>query len=290
MNNVANQFPYTGLSPRQNNQPDFQSASYTREQSFRSQENLDTGLVIQTRDGDQVTLTSNSFSQMDAYMYDSKGVIQADGMTAAYSQSQREITLASGQSFSFSVQGDLSEDEMEDIEAILKGLDGVIAEMKDGDMSGALDKALEMGGYDTVSSFAADISYQRSYQMSSAVSATTTQVLPANEKAAEVPVESPVSKGNKNGFDLDFDKFFRKMMKQFEAHEDKQIGLAKDPINKLFGHHLEKLEDGDDTAGKIYNVLEKAMNKIDSLIEKMMDKTGLESDDKNLETEAGDDD
>lgn len=277
MNNISNQFPLAGLSNRQNPLSDYRSASYVREQSIKSQESLDTGLVIQTKDGDQVTLTSNSFSQMDAYMYDSKGIIQTDSGTAAFSHNVREVTLASGQSFSFTVEGELSEDELEDIDSIIKGLDGVISEMKDGDMSGALDKALNMGNYDTVSSFAADISYQRSYEMSSAVTATATQFQPAAEKvpkdqeniaatAAGPAPELNAFQGKKKGI-MDFDKFFKKMVKQFEAHEDKQVGLAKDPINKLFKHHLDEIGKDDDASKAIYSALETAMNEIDSLIQ-----------------------
>lgn len=279
MNNITSQFPLAGFSSRQAPLSEFRSAGYVKEQSYRSQESLNTGLVIQTKDGDQVTLTSNSFSEMDAYMYDSKGVVQTDSGTAAFSHNVREVTLASGQSFSFTVEGDLSEEELEDIDSIIQGLDGVISEMKDGDMSGALDKAINIGNFDTVSSYAADISYQRSYEMSSAVSATATQFQPAAEQSSEEqPLAAPAAEsspelnpfqGKKKGL-MDFDKFFKKMIKQFEAHEDKQIGLAKDPINKLFKHHLDEIGQDDDASGSIYSALETAMNDIDSLIQEKM--------------------
>ncbi|WP_136808985.1 hypothetical protein [Desulfosediminicola flagellatus] len=279
MNNITSQFPLAGFSSRQAPLSDFRSAGYAKEQSYRSQESLNTGLVIQTKDGDQVTLTSNSFTEMDAYMYDSKGVVQTDSGSAAFSHNVREVTLASGQSFSFTVEGDLSEDELEDIDSIIQGLDGVISEMKDGDMSGALDKALNIGSFDTVSSYAADISYQRSYEMSSAVAATATQFQPAAEEAPEEQrLAAPVAEsspelspfnGKKRGL-MDFDTFFKKMIKQFEAHEDKQIGLAKDPINTLFKHHLDEIGKDDDSSGSIYSALETAMNDIDSLIQEKM--------------------
>jgi hypothetical protein len=276
MNNIAHQLPYSALPSRQSNVPDFRSSTYTREQSLKTQESLDTGLVIQTKDGDMVTLTANSYSQMDAYMYDSKGFVQNDSGSAAFSFSQREVTLISGQSFSFSVEGDLSEDELADIDAIIQGLDGVIAEMKEGDISGAMDKALNMGSFDTVSSFAADISYQQSYEMSSAVTATATErqsataaqpqgqtfSVPPSESAPEV---NP-TRGNTRDL-LDFDSFFKKMIKQFEALEDKQLALAKDPINKLFKHHLDEIGKDDDASGSIYTTLESAMKDIDSLLE-----------------------
>lgn len=276
MNNIAHQFPYSALPSRQSNVPDFRSSTYTREQSFKAQESLDTGLVIQTKDGDMVTLTSNSFSAMDAYMYDSKGVVQTESGTAAFSLNQREVTLVSGQSFSFSVEGNLSEDELADIDSLIKGLDGVISEMKEGDIFGAMDKALNLGNFDTVSSFSADISYKQSYEMSSAVTATATQIQPVNEETSEqhnlsaVPSESAPEispgRGRKRGL-LDFDSFFKKMVKQFEALEDKQLALAKDPVNKLFKHHLDEIGTDDDDSGSVYTTLESAMKDIDSLLQ-----------------------
>ncbi|WP_163338870.1 hypothetical protein [Desulfopila sp. IMCC35008] len=268
MSNITNQLPQMGLSPRHNSQPDTLSSAIVREQSVKYNENLDTDLVLETREGDKVTLSANSYSRMDAYLYDSKGMVQNETGTALYSESIREITLASGQSFSFTVEGNLNEDELADIESLLQGLDGVIHEMKQGDMFGALDEAMEMGGYESVASFEANISYQQSYQMSSAVAATTTQTLPAQgdggKPANDVDKSAP---GNHNKkFLADFDKFFEKLVKQFDNHDDKIVGLAKDPINKLFGHHLGKKDD-DDSASSIYQVLEEAMEKIDTLID-----------------------
>lgn len=278
MSNITDQHLPAGLSPRQNPLPNFRSAAYVREQAFSAHESLDTGLVIQTKEGDQVTLTSSSFAQMDAFLYDSKGMVQTESGTALVSQNYREISLASGQSFSFSVAGDLSEDELADIEAILKGLDEVISEMTEGDMFGAIDKALDMGGYDSVSSFAANISYQRSYAMSSAVAASTTQSFPTGEggveevnlPAPEVSPETEESRGGKNNPIADFDKFFKKVFNQLEAHGHNKLANAKNPINKLFDHHLAKTEELGDGKESVQSALETAREKINSLIEEMV--------------------
>ncbi len=282
MSNITGQFPLAGLSSRQNSLSDFHSTNYVKKQSFKSHESLNTGLVIQTKDGDQVTLSSNSFSEMDAFMYSNKGVVQTESGEVFYSQNQREITLASGQSFSFSVAGELSEDELEDIDALLKGLDGVISEMTQGDMSGAIGKALEMGDFDSVSSYAADIRYQRSYEMSSEVTATTTHALPATENvpeqkspAANASESSPgnhIAKGKKNSSIINFDRFLKKIVKQLEAHKEQQVSLAKNPIEKLFKHHLDEIGKNNDEAGSIHTTLEAAMEKIDALFEEMMGK------------------
>ncbi len=273
MNNISNQFPLMGLSSGQNSLPDFRSASYVKEQSLNTRESLDTGLVIHTKDGDQVTLTSSSFSQLDAFMYDSKGVVQTESGTALFGQNQRQISLASGQDFSFSVEGDLSEDELADIDALLKGLDGVISDMMSGDMSGAMANALSLGEFDTVSSFAADISYQYSYQMTSSVATTKTESVsgiengPGNKESSAapmIPAENKVSEKSNTSQFIDFDKFVRKLMKQLEVHDEKQVGLSKKPIEKLFNHHLDHLKEGED---HISRAMEKAKEKVDAFLE-----------------------
>lgn len=278
MNNINNQFPLTGLSNRQNSLADYRSAGYVKEQSFKSHENLDTDLVIHTKDGDVVTLTSNSYSQMDAYTYDSKGMVQTEEGTAAFSNSYREISLASGKSFSFTVEGDLSNAELKDIDNMLKGLDEVIYDVTTGDMNGAIEGALGLGGFDSFSAFSVDINYQQYVEVTSSMAATATQSIPANSNGVEQSKQpSPPQLAeteeqhpkNKPMF-LDFDKLFGKIIDQLDNHDEKIVGFAKDPINKLFKHHLGEMKNGEDKAAPLSQLIEKAMKKTDSFIDKMM--------------------
>lgn len=276
MNNMAIQSPLAELSSRHNSLADFRSSTYVREQSFRSHESLATDLVLQTKEGDQVTLRSNSFSQMDVFTYDSKGVVQTESEASVVGQSQRKIILASGESFSFTVEGQLNEAELEDIEAIVKGLDGVMSEMSQGDTSGALDKVMEMGSFRSVSAFAADITYQRSYEIRTEVASTATSTALVQEgvpgkKSLSAPGvgitdENSKSQGKKNGHFFDFDTIFKKLEKQLQLHGNKLLSNAQGPINKLFKHHLHELTQGNDGNGLIYSALESAMEDINSMI------------------------
>ncbi|WP_028584876.1 hypothetical protein [Desulfogranum mediterraneum] len=283
MSNMAAQAPLTAVPSRHNSLSDFQTSTYVREQSFRSDERLETGLVIQTKEGDQVTLNSSSFSQMDSFLYDSKGLVQTEAGTALFSQQQREISLASGHSFSFSVAGDLNEDELKDIEAILTGLDGVIAEMGQGDISGALDSALEMGGYDSVASFTADIHYQRSSELRSERTAATSQGQSIQEGPFREELPSPLPaepgsqaqppQGKNEGMPMDFAKLFHKMEQVLSHHGNSQLALAKNPMNKLFQHHLDQLGEEEEQGASTYAALESAMEEIGSLVEELAAKT-----------------
>jgi len=267
MNNITSNLSHAGLSHRQT-QADLYSSSYTSERTLSMRENLDTSMVIKTGEGDLVSINSNSYSSLDAATYDARGVLKADGMIAAYSQSERQISLASGESFSFTVQGELSEEEMADIESLLKGLDGVITELKDGDMAGTMERAMDLGGYDTLSAFSADISYEYSYQESSAVSSSEAYFLPSS-RGEQQPVPE-VDTQLKNNNLINFDRFMDKLLDKIDKHGEKQLQHANNPINLLFDHHLKKLEDDASEESKdIITALDKAVSTIDSLIEKL---------------------
>jgi len=229
---------------------DSQFSHYVKKQSFSAYESLDAGLTIKTREGDLVTLSSNTYSKLDAFLYNSKGILQTDAGKVAVTETQREITLASGESFTFSIAGDLNEQELKDVEAIVKGIDGVISEMAQGNMNDAVATALSMGGYDSIAAYAADITYEKSYAMTSEIEADQRGVAP---ETAVTP-----------------DEFFEKMAEMIKQLDEKLADKAQKPIEKLFGHHLGNMKgnsSGED--GSLYNEIENAGKKIDKLIEKI---------------------
>jgi len=274
MSSISNQSSTAGLSPRQNTLPDAQYSSYVRKQSFHAYESLDAGLTIKTKEGDLVTLTSSSTAELDAFMYDSKGVLQTDSGKAMVSQNIREITLTSGESFTFSVVGDLSEEELGDIEAIVKGIDEVISQMVQGDMDAAVSQALSMGGYDSVSMYAADITYQRSVSMTAEVQAQTIKPLP---EAEVMPKENTYFENHRprrkrhNSIN-DIDKFVEKMTKSLEKFEEKLVDKAHKPIDKLFRHHLEDVKQSKEEEISIYDAVDNARKQIEKMIDQMTGK------------------
>lgn len=242
MSSIQSQAASAGVSPRQNALSDSQFSSYVKKQSLSAYESLDAGLTIKTKEGDLVTLTSSSYSKLDAFLYNSKGVLQTDAGKVTATQNQREITLTSGDSFTFSVEGDLSEQELGDIEAIVKGIDEVISQMAGGNMDDAVAKALSMGGYDTVSMYAADITYQKSYQMTSEVQAETMK---------------------------NVDNYVEKMAERLAAHDDKLVGKAQKPVDTLFRHHLRNMRENNGEEKSIYNAIENARKQMEKMFEKM---------------------
>jgi len=236
-----------GPSLRQSALSDSQFSSYVKKQSYSAYESLDAGLTIKTREGDLVTLSSNTYSKLDAYMYDSRGVLQTDAGTVSVTRNQREITLESGESFSFSVSGNLSEEELLDIEAVVKGIDGVIAEMTAGDMDDALAAALSMGGFDTIEAYSADITHTKSYAVTTEIQAATSGIEDATTGSME--------------------NFFDRMAEKIGELDKKLVDKAQDPIEDLFKHHLGKMKEsrGQDTS--LFSALEKAGQMIDDLMD-----------------------
>ncbi|MCF6248196.1 MAG: hypothetical protein L3J69_12675 [Desulfobacula sp.] len=281
MNSIQTQPIAAGLSPNTLALSDARVASYMRKQSVSTYESMNAGLTIQTKEGDMVTLSSNTYAQLDAFMYDNKGVVQTENGIAVTSRSQREITLTSGDSFTFSVVGDLSEEELADIEEIVKKIDEIISEMAEGDMDEAVEKALAIGAYDTVSMYSADLKYEKSYTLVTETQAreATINTSPGSQSLPEdrpgYPTglqlfpenQVPANKGQNSIKDIF--KFIEKMTEELEKYEDKQLARSQKGIDKLFNHYLKGEKQNPGSQISAFNAIEKAQKYIDQYIDKI---------------------
>ncbi|MBF0572725.1 MAG: hypothetical protein HQK69_03055 [Desulfamplus sp.] len=142
-----------------------------RKEALQASQSKNLELSLNTKDGDTVTLSAGSFMEFSALAYDKSGRISNGSENSSVRLSSREMTLASGSQFTFSVKGSLSEQEMDDIENLVKTLDDVINKMATGDMDDAVAKALEMqNGYENISGFEANLSTSNSYSFEQAIS------------------------------------------------------------------------------------------------------------------------
>ncbi|MEH0020621.1 MAG: hypothetical protein V6Z89_13260 [Desulfobacter sp.] len=244
----------------------------SRELAVNSYESLDAGLTIQTREGDIVTLSASRFSEMDAYEYSSNGEIATENGRMMASHNVRQITLTTGETFSFSVQGNLNEQELADIEAIVKGVDEIIGEMAQGDMEDAVAKAMTMGTYDSVSMYQADISMERSYAMYAQTQSASYEGL-AQMAPEELPEGESVAQSA--GMSL-----LDKIAELLEKQEEEALARAQQPLGQLFAHHLNTLEkpgepgeadeSGDAEAPAAYTALETAADQVNQMISDMI--------------------
>lgn len=259
--------------------------AYVKKQSITASQSLSAGLTIQTKDGDLVTLNSASYFGYDALMYDSEGKIESPNANFLVKQSHSEVTLSSGESFSFMVVGDLSEQELADIEDIIKGIDEIIAEMAQGDMEEAVELAMGMGSYDTVSMYAADISYERNFQATAEIAAAekivkpepVPEILPSEE--SEIPVdikpfpENHAPRKRRKNSIQNISGYVEKMMEKLEKHEDKQIARSKKAVDKLFDHHMKRGRRNERAQeNTAFNYLEKVQKQVDKFIDKIANK------------------
>lgn len=149
----------------QNTNENESSKSVIYKRMLSKSENVSTNLTIKTAEGDMVRLSTNTFYDFKSLLYDKKGQVYSDAGLITNRESYRQMTLSSGESFTFSVTGHLNAGELDDIETIIQQIDTIIFDMKKGDMGNAIEKALNMGGYDTISEFSADLSVKKSYSM-----------------------------------------------------------------------------------------------------------------------------
>ncbi len=262
MNNITSQYPWTGYN-NQNSCTDSRSAAYLREQSISTGELLETDLVIQTKDGDTVTINSESFSQLDAYTYEGQAMMQTGSGTTLYSENYREISLSSGESFSFSVEGDLSEEELQDIDTMLRGLDRVITDVKEGDMDGAIKNALRLGEFDSFSAYKVDISYQQSYQMTSTTAAVAEETLSTPVEGEMLTDFSETARGETSQL---FDMFFESLIMELDTEKPELVTAARNPIHKLMERHRDSDNENNGKGNDLSKMLTQAMKKMDNFI------------------------
>jgi len=256
----------TGLSQDRGNLQNTQFSGHARRQTVNAYESLDTGLTIKTREGDIVTLSSNRFAEFNWSEYNSRGEIKTDSMSALLTQHTQEITLATGDQFSFSVRGDLNEQELADIAAIVKGVDSIVAEVAEGDMEEAIAQAMDMGNYSSVSRYSADISYERSYSMTE-----ETRSVESSPLSAPVPEENRSRRHRRSHGARHMDRFSDKMARFLEKQEEKLLAKSQHPLAALFDQLQKNMVEPDETAadGKKANtrgILKTAGEQVDQLI------------------------
>lgn len=218
------------------------SASSSSELYVNSYSSLDAGLTIQTREGDVVTLSATQDSQLEAYEYSSRGIISNKDGYAAASYNVREITLSTGETFSFTVEGDLNEEELEDIESIITGVDNIIGEMMEGDMMDAVSEAMRMGYYDSISSYEADITVTSGYAMYSQEQTATTGAL--GQDLAAAYLEDYDDAGTDDGETTRMARnlatsFMDRLSELLEKQQEESLARAREPLSSLFDHYLE---------------------------------------------------
>lgn len=236
------------LSTKENSMRESQKLSgQLQKKSFQSKKTLDANLVIKTFEGDIVSLSANTESMLNAFMYNNKGVISKSGENIS-EQNNREIILTNSETFSFSVIGDLSQEELLDIESIVRGMDEIITQMTQGEISKAIEKAFAIGSYDTIAIYSVDIAYQQSYEFETqtAESIANNELLPLDDTiipfvSKQFP-ENCIFPNNTNNLISNTKEAIEQIRELFEKYETDLVGTALKPIDKLFSRHFQTIK------------------------------------------------
>lgn len=132
-------------------------------------------IVIETLEGDRVTLSTSTFAAGGFEAYEAFAV----EMGAAARQYGASAYFESRQELSLSVSGDLSQEELDDIGKILRNLDKMMNDLAAGDLEGALAGSAKFSGIDSIASFSADMSITARVAVSRYEAAAASLPMPA---------------------------------------------------------------------------------------------------------------
>jgi hypothetical protein len=132
------------------------SGNYASAGAFRAEATYSkvSDIVIETLEGDKVTLSSSAYTSGGYETY--KAFAMGMGTAAwhygesAYFESKHDLSL--------SITGDLSKEELDDINKILRTLDRMMNDLAAGDLEGVLAESAGFRGIDSIASFSADMS------------------------------------------------------------------------------------------------------------------------------------
>ena len=245
----------------------FSSRSSEQREAVSLSKNESLELSLTTKEGDVVTLSTESFMDFASLSYDKSGSVSDGYQTKSAAFSSREMTLASGSRFSFSVQGNLSEDELNDIENLVKTLDEVAYSMSTGDMDEAMETAMGMSeGYDSISGFEADLSFSSAYryEKESASQQSYANSLGESQGAYTPDLQSMTEAFNNDNGDTgemrslladSSSRLLEMMLEELDKMKEKGETVptrAADPVDQLLAHHMDQIPgQGEEDSGEV---------------------------------------
>lgn len=142
-----------------------ESSAISAAQSISASREDSTELTLTTRDGDEVTISFASAQgfearQQVAVQQTSSGLTE-EGEAAPSVQvgASQSYELYQNERFSFSVEGDLSPEEIKDISKLVEDTSGLVDNFFNGDIQGAFQQASEIGLEDSqIAGFALELS------------------------------------------------------------------------------------------------------------------------------------
>ena len=204
-----------------------------------SQKSTDIALV--TAEGDKITISAKSSLQAEFASYDYRGRLNG-GVANLQGQS---LQVSAENSFSIAVDGDLSKEELKDIQKLVAKIEKLGANFFSRPLENSLAKTLELGNLDSIASFEANLSYSKQL--------TVAQV--AKEEITDVAASTPES----------VDQFVDGSEASSSPIADGQTGpavISADSVQNFIKQLLETARDSKVNEGEVAEKLPKFLAKL----------------------------
>lgn len=223
---------FNNFNPSQNSQYLSASSAYA---SFEEGQSKD--LTIVTKEGDRVTLSANSYSLAQFSTYNARGSI--DGRDTEISGATT-ITINSSR-FNLSVEGDLNEQELNEISKVVDSINKVTNQLFDGNTDEALGTALELTNLSSLQSVDARVEAYRKVSLGYA-QITTNGPTPSNNSRSTLPSDATSSDQVQSRTPESHSKTLDSLS---QLIKDSGIDVDKflRPLNSLFKDLFDRLSD-----------------------------------------------
>jgi len=174
----TNMFDNQAMNNKQDINQQFQKFQSSR---FHFASNQSQSIILTTDEGDKITINSSRASSIDYMSYDYTKNLKNKMMTI---QEEKGKVLQSS-SFEISIEGDLNEEEKADIQGILKDLDNVMKDLKNGNLYSVLKNSTKLlENKETLSSLNAVLQFSQEVEIEERQMIKTTH-RPPNKHAME---------------------------------------------------------------------------------------------------------
>lgn len=144
---------------------DVNISQYLKVSTFESES---TDMVFFTEEGDRVTISSES--QISSEYFNYRNLLMNKNISV--NVEAKNISISSNSEISITVEGDLSEEELEDIKKAIKTVDKIMQALKSGDIENAMKLAFETISLDSISGLSASMELEKNVTVSEQIQAS----------------------------------------------------------------------------------------------------------------------
>lgn len=159
------------------------STSASRLNQIEAETRTSTDFAFVTAEGDKITLSTDALSQAVYTSYDARGRLRGQRLDVH----AETLYLASAQKSALSIEGELSQEEIKDIQRVLDTLGKYASDLVAGTLEQPLEQLLDLHDLDTLQSVDASLEYSQSVTVSQLALARVTGEQPLPPVAADTP-------------------------------------------------------------------------------------------------------